>query len=152
MKTLLTSISLPCLFLALSCASLSLGNPEQALRGRVEKLMQAKVEGKWDQVYELYDENFREHTPRDTFIRIPGRIDFKDYAIERIDLHPSGKSADVVVRVDFLSKGFEFKGGKSKQHWVKEWGRWHLEVVPNQTPFSPSPQKQQKSEQKQRSQ
>ena len=123
--------------LTTGCASFPQQRPEESLRKRVDALMQAKIEERWDAVYNLYDSSFRKTTPKEKFVYSTRNMRFKNFSIEEIEILPSGQEAKVKVRSDISVQGFDFKGVPEAQHWIREKGKWLLKVKTQQHPFAP---------------
>jgi hypothetical protein len=124
--------------LAIGCASLPQKiSKEEALRNRVNALMQAKIDGKWDIVYDLYDSSYRKTLSREQFASRSRAMLFKNFSIETIEILPSGTEAKVKVRTDISMKGFDFKGAPENQNWIEENGKWFMKVKPQINPFAP---------------
>ena len=129
-------IILPILIFSMGCASfLPSQREEVSLKKRVEALMQAKIDGRWDLVYDFYDTSFRKTTSRESFSRRTRKMLFKAYLIEEIAVLPSANEANVKVKVDILLQGFDFKGAPENQCWIKKKGDWFLKINPQKNPF-----------------
>lgn len=127
-------------FLALTfsigCAFFPPQRPEESLQKRVEGLMQAKIDGKWDVVYTFYDASFRNAVSKENFANRTRNLRFKGFKIEEIEMLPSSKEARVKVGMDISLQGFDFKDAPKNQHWIKEEGKWFLKVQPSRdNPF-----------------
>ena len=61
-------------------------------------------------------------------------MDFTGFQIESIEVDESGKEAEVVVKIDFNVRGFDFKGTPQKQAWVKEGRDWYIIERGKRTP------------------
>ncbi|MBI5557279.1 MAG: hypothetical protein HY885_06540 [Deltaproteobacteria bacterium] len=122
------------------CATLQLaaGNPEEALRARVTELSQAKTEDDWGKVYDLYDAKYRAQISRDDFIRRKHSISFITSTIDQVKILPSGTEAEVMVKYDVLMMGFVFKDSPTMQYWVKEKGKWYIQMKEGEHPFAPA--------------
>ena len=140
-KQLTTWIILTCVFLlasTLTCSATEQQSQDELLRKRVEELMQAKADGKWDVVYGLYNANFRNAVPGNSFANKPRTMRFKSFTIEKLEILPSGTEAVVEVKSNVEMQGFEFKGALNKQHWIKEGEQWFQKVRPKANPFAPT--------------
>lgn len=123
--------------LTTGCASFPQQKPEESLKKRVDILMQAKIDGRWDTVYDLYDSSFRKTTHKEKFVYGTKNMHFKNYSIEEIKILPSGKEADVKIKSEISVQGFDFKGVPETQHWIKEKGKWFMKVRSQKHPFVP---------------
>jgi len=111
-----------------ACAALRSKAPDEALRERVQGMMQAKINKDWGTVYTYFDESFQKRESKEAFSNKIGSMIFKAYTIEKIEILPSGKEATVKIKGDIQAKGFDFKGTPSTQHWIMEGGEWRLQV------------------------
>lgn len=110
------------------CATLSSSKDEEnALRDRVVQMMDAKIAGNWDLVYDFYDPASRPKASVEDSSTAKGVI-FKGYAIEKIEILESGKEARVETRNDISMQGFDFKDAPDVQRWVKVKGEWYFGV------------------------
>jgi hypothetical protein len=100
--------------------------PEVSLQERVTAYMQARVDGRWNDVYDFFDSSIKESLSRDQFVAQPSNMVFTGFQIDSIDVAASGKEAEVVVKVDFNVQGFDFKGTPQKQTWIKEGRSWYI--------------------------
>ena len=107
------------------CATLSSPrNEEDVLIDRVVQMMDAKVAGKWDLVYDFYDPAIRPKAPGEGSPPA-GRNIFEDYVIESLEILESGEEARVEISNDISVQGFDFKGAPEVQHWVKVKRKWY---------------------------
>ena len=111
-----------------ACAALKSKAPDEALRERVQGMMQAKINKDWGAVYTYFDESFQKRESKEVFSKKIGEIIFKTYTIESIEILPTGKDATVKIKSDIQAKGFDFKGTPETQHWIMEGGEWRLQV------------------------
>ena len=111
-----------------ACAALKSKPPEEALKERVQGMMQAKINKDWGSVYTYFDESFQKRESKEVFSNKIGGIIFKAYTIESIEILPTGKDATVKIKSDIQTNGFDFKGTPETQHWIMEEGEWHLQV------------------------
>jgi len=111
-----------------ACAALKSKPPEEALRERVQGMMQAKNNKDWGTVYTYLDESFQKRESKEVFSKKIESMIFKAYTIEKIEILPSGKEATVKIKSDIQTKGFDFKGTPSTQHWIMEGREWRLQV------------------------
>lgn len=142
MKKQLTILTF--VFLLASALTCSEQSQDELLRKRVEELMQAKADGKWDVVHGLYDANFRKSVSESSFANQPRKMRFKSFTIEKLEILPSGTEAVVEVKSNVEMQGFEFKGAVNKQHWIKEGEQWFQKVKPRANPFAPTKMKEKK--------
>ena len=124
--------------LAIGCASFPQKiSKEESLRKRVNALIQAKIDRRWDIVYDLYDSSYKKTLSREQFANRLRTMQFKNFSIETIEILPSGREAEVKLKVDISMKGFDFKDAPEKQHWIEEKGNWFMKVMPQINPFAP---------------
>jgi hypothetical protein len=62
-------------------------------------------------------------------------LSYTGFAIEEIQMLPSGDQATVKVRIDIMAMTFNFKGVSQTQNWVKENGEWYVKSEPPKNPF-----------------
>ena len=80
--------------LAIGCASFPQKiSKEESLRKRVNALIQAKIDGRWDIVYDLYDSSYKKTLSREQFANRLRTMQFKNFSIETIEILPSGREA-----------------------------------------------------------
>lgn len=114
-----------------------LKKPEERVRESAQTMMQAKVDGKWDQVYDLYDADYRKTITREDFIKRPRNTTYKGFAIESVEVLPSGTEAVVRMTETVSVQTFEFKSPVIPQRWIKaDDGKWYQRVEESQNPFS----------------
>lgn len=123
------------------CAALHDRPPEESLRPKVEQLVALKTAGRWDQVYGLYDSGFRKAISREAFLAGPKDVKFDACRIGEIVVAPDGKTAVATVENDVTVMGFHLKGIIQKQQWIREDGKWRLQVDPYSNPITGSKQK-----------
>ncbi len=130
-QTKLFSLVLIIVFAGLSaCSTFQRKPPQEALKERVEGLMEAKVNNNWTKVYTFYDPNFKKTTTQEGFAGMNRGVSFSNFSIESIDIAPSGTEATVKVKYDVSMKGFDFKGTPEIQKWIKEGSHWYLHIKP----------------------
>jgi len=129
MKPLLKSISVIAMLISLSsCAQLFTTTSGQLnLTQRVSGLMNAKIEGDWNTVYNYYNQNYRNHVERNNFTR-GGKITFTSYKIKSININPDTQTATAEVKTSFISGGFKFNDAISHQNWIIEHGNWYQKI------------------------
>jgi uncharacterized protein YchJ len=126
--TRIFTLSLVAAFAAFVCGCATLPSSkdeENALRDRVVQMMDAKIAGNWDRVYDFYDPASRPKASVEDGSTGKGVI-FKGYAIEKIEILESGKEARVETRNDITMQGFDFKDAPDVQRWVKVKGKWYF--------------------------
>ncbi|MCF8109661.1 MAG: hypothetical protein K9J81_11800 [Desulfohalobiaceae bacterium] len=127
--------TLSLVLLLLSASSGLLAGSEQdpavALKNRTHSLMQAKVAGDWDEVYDHFWSGFRDQISEVQFLNKTKTVMFKDYSIEDIELTGDGHEAVVTVSNDCSIQGYELEGALDKQAWIYENGRWFQKVEPD---------------------
>lgn len=109
--------------------------PEEAIRGRVEKMMQAKTDEKWDIVYDLCDKDYRNKVSKEQFLQRKHNIGFVHYVIDQVKIKPSGTEAEVTLKLDMLMMGFLFEKTPTIQQWVKQNGKWYFLMKDEGNPF-----------------
>ena len=110
--------------------------PEERVRERARLLLQAKVDGKWDQVYDLYDADYRKTITREAFAKRPRTMSYKAFTIEGVEILPSGTEAVVRVTETVSIQTFEFRSPVIPQRWIKaDDGKWYQRVEESQNPF-----------------
>lgn len=123
------------LLLLLSASSGLLAGSEQdtaaALKSRAHSLMQAKVAGDWNEVYDHFWSGFRDQISQVQFLNKTKSVMFKDYSIEDIEMAKDGQEAVVTVGNDCSVQGYELQGALEKQTWIYENGRWFQKVDPD---------------------
>ena len=102
-------IIIPILVLA-GCAASghAVKKSEDALRKRVEKYIQARIDKNREVLYKLHDSSFRKGTPEDQFINREEKIVYKSFSIESVEMLPSGE-ARVKLKTEISFRGFDFK-------------------------------------------
>jgi hypothetical protein len=111
-----------------SCSTLPFRSSEDALRIRVEEMMNARIDDDWGKVYDYLDSAYRNKMSKKNFLNIKREIDYTNYKIESIEILPSGKEAMAQVKQSISIKVFDFKDQPEKQQWVKEGFSWYLKV------------------------
>lgn len=139
--------SIQCLFIAImiamvtnACSTmsqrLSKQTPEEALRSRVEKLMNAKVNNDWAEVYDCLASSYRKEMAQKDFVQMKRDMRFIKYTIDSIEIQPSGDEAIVKLKYDVKMQSFDFNDRPETQHWIKEDGNW-FEVIKKRKGFLP---------------
>ncbi|MBC2714671.1 MAG: hypothetical protein HF978_05110 [Desulfobacteraceae bacterium] len=113
-----------------ACQLLHRTPPEEAVRLRIEKFMNAKINKDWATAYTYFDSVYHEMVTKNQFERKISKMSFKGFTIESIKMDPSGDKATAIVKVDLNVQGFDFKGNPETQIWVKEQWKWYLHVPP----------------------
>ncbi len=108
-----------------ACAVMPLKSPEEALRQRVEQLMNAKAADDWGRVYDLLDSSYRKQITKPDFLDLKRKIQFSNYQFESLAIDPSGNMADVMVKFDWGMGTFVFKDQTETQKWIREDGDWY---------------------------
>lgn len=115
-------------FIAFICGCATLSSPKDekdVLRDRVVQMMDAKIAGNWDLVYEFYEPASRPKASGEGGSR-PGKGIFKGYTVENLEILESGEEARVKISNDITIQGFDFKGAPETQRWVKVKGKWYF--------------------------
>lgn len=112
---------------SLGACSLKHASPsgEEALRQRVSRMMQAKIDDDWGKVYEFQAPEYKKAVSKDKFLGINRKMSVLRYSIESLEMAPSGKEATVEVKFAASVRGFEFEGMVNTQQWVKIKGTWY---------------------------
>jgi hypothetical protein len=111
-----------------ACAALPLKSPEEALRQRVDQMMNAKVDNDWGTVYDLMDSTYKKRMTRQNFLNLNREIQFSNYRFESLVIDPSGDTAAVRVKYDMSVKVFDFEDQVEEQQWIREKGKWYMKA------------------------
>jgi hypothetical protein len=111
-----------------ACATLQLKAPDEVLRERAEGLMNAKMNNDWGEVYEYFDSSYRKSKSKENFVKINREMHLLKYAIDSIEIDPSGEEATVKVRYDVNLKIFEFNDILDTQQWIKQGSNWYIQI------------------------
>lgn len=123
-------------FFALLATGCDFKKPEERVRGRAEQLMQAKIDGRWDQVYDLYDADYRKTITRKDFIGRPRNMRHTGFTIESIEVLPSEKEAVVKAKESVTFQAYEFTSPVKAWQWIKaDDGKWYMKVEDPLNPF-----------------
>lgn len=125
------------LFFIQACAGLPFKSPEEALRQRVDLMMNAKVNDDWDMVYDLMDSSYRKRMTKKNFLKMNREILFSNYRFESLAIDPSGDTAAVKVKYDMSVKVFDFEDQVETQQWVRESGKWYLKAEKEKATATP---------------
>ena len=128
-------------FFVSGCATMSIKNPEEALRKSVEEYAKAKSEGKWDIVYSFFCPDYRKTISKEEFLGRKRKTKIKAYNIEKVEIQPSGNEAIAFVNYDISFMGFDFKGAPEKQTWILTKRKWYIQFDPYNTPFGSTKKK-----------
>ncbi len=112
-----------------SCATFPFRSSEEALRSRVEEMMNARMDDDWEKVYTYLDPAYQRRISKKDFMNIRREMDYTRYSIESIEIGPSGNDAVVKVRQDVNVKIFDFKNQSETQNWIKDGWTWYLKVA-----------------------
>jgi uncharacterized protein YceK len=112
------------------CATFEPTSPQKAIRERVEKLMDAKMNNDWATVYDLLSPAYREKVSKDGFVQKSRGLMFTGYTIDSIEIKPSGDKAVVELTYSVNMRGFEFKDNPETQQWVKKGWHWYMDLEP----------------------
>lgn len=110
------------------CATLH-PDPAQSLQKQISQLAEAKIDKDWARVYDFFCSGFKKQIKKEDFLK-SSKVTFKSYTVEKFDLAPSNDTADVTVKYDTVVMGYDLSGMKEYQHWIKENGKWVLDVKP----------------------
>jgi hypothetical protein len=111
-----------------SCSTLPFRSSEEALRIRVEEMMNARINDDWEKVYGYLDSGYQNRISKTNFLNIRREMDYIKYSIVSVEVQPSGREAVVQVKQDISIKMFDFKDQPEKQQWVKDGFSWYLKV------------------------
>jgi hypothetical protein len=123
-------VSLLMAFTVTSCSTFPHRPPDQAVKLRVEELMNAKINKDWEKAYTFFDSAYKKTQPEHQFLSNISKMEFKAFTIETITVAPDGKHATVIMKTDITTNGFDFKGNQTTQQWVKEGRQWFLYMPP----------------------
>ena len=126
-RTLLAALCCLIIILSTGCAALS-PVKQETLEERVNKYMQAQIDGKWDRAYAYFDSSSRETISLENYINRTGKVAYKGFEIEEVMVLPSADQATVKVRIDISFMGYDFKRAPQTQNWVKEKGEWFVKA------------------------
>ena len=98
---------------------------EEALRQRVDSMMQAKIADDWGKVYDFQAPEYKKEVPKDEFLGINRKMSVLRYSIASLEMAPSGKEATVEVKFAASVRGFEFDGMINTQQWINIKGTWY---------------------------
>ncbi|RJP35875.1 MAG: hypothetical protein C4548_16970 [Desulfobacteraceae bacterium] len=136
-QMLLIGLVIAGLFFLQACAGMPFKSPEEALRQRVDTMMNAKTADDWGTVYDLMDSSYRKRMTKENFLKINREMRFSNYRFDSLEIHPSGDMAEVKVKYDMSVKVFDFKDQVETQQWVREWGRWYLKAEKSKDVVTP---------------
>jgi hypothetical protein len=111
-----------------SCSTLPFQSSEDALRKRVEEMMNARIDDDWEKIYGYLDPAYRSKVSKKNFLNIKRDMDYTKYSISSIEIQSSGIEAIVQVKQDINVNVFNFKDKAETQHWVKDGFSWYLKV------------------------
>lgn len=136
MKLLKLSLIPIILIFLCGCATVPMTSspPKEPLKRSVKKMMQAKVDGRWDLVYDYFDQGYKKKVSRQQFSGIPRSMFFHSFTIDSFELDPSGQKAVVKLTSTFSARGFRFDEVESVQNWKIENGQWVL-IMKDANPF-----------------
>lgn len=123
-------ISILMLFGVSACSTFPQRPADQAVRLRVEELMNAKINQDWGKAYTFFNSAYKENVPEREFFSNISKMEFKAFTIEAITVEPDGKHATVIMKTDISTNGFDLKGNRTTQQWVKEGRQWFLYMPP----------------------
>lgn len=130
MKTHHFIIIMVLILLITSCAlPQKMDSRKKQLEQRVTRIMDAKINGEWDQVYELFCENYRSAVSKKNFTKFP-RVTFLNYRLQKINMAQNGTTAVADVYISMSSKGFTFPEQLNQQQWRYQHGSWCQQVSP----------------------
>lgn len=118
------------------CASFAPKPPEEILKERVSAALQAKVENRWGDFYEMTCMEYRKSIPKEKFVNMDRKMIFTGFVIKNIEIGESGKEAKVLVLNDFKFMGYQINEQKQIQKWVYENANWYLSINAKANPFS----------------
>jgi hypothetical protein len=124
-------VSILMAFAVTACSTFPHRPADQAVRLRVEELMNAKVNKDWVKAYTFFESTYKKTLPEYQFLSNMSKMEFKTFTIGSITMAPDEKSATAIIKSDIILNGMEFKGNRSTQQWVKEGGQWFLHVPPS---------------------
>ncbi len=98
---------------------------ELALRERVRAYLDLKAQGKWGNLAEYYDPEFRELAPRGNYAR---RVHIIDPQIDHIEFI-TPNSARVYVKFTIEIAGYQYPGELDLQTWIFKHDVWYYQPV-----------------------
>lgn len=120
-----------------ACAALQFKSPEEALRQRVDEMMNAKVNNDWEIVYDLMDSSYKKRMTKRNFLNLNREMQFSNYRFDSLTIDSSGDTATVRVKYDMSVKVFDFEDQVEEQQWIREKGKWYLKVEKEKAIRSP---------------
>jgi hypothetical protein len=120
-----------------ACSLMHHKPPEEALRKRVNEMMNARIGLDWDKVYSYFDSSYRKNESKESFLNKQRGAYTTAFTIEAIEIQPSGNDALVKMKYDLNMKGFDFKNNSETQNWIKEDGQWYLKIKTDRGEISP---------------
>ena len=111
-----------------ACQSLPLQSPEQVLQNRVTRMMAARGNQNWAEVYEYLAPDYQNRISQGKFVGMPRNVLYGDFVLESIKIGPSGNEAVVTVKYDMTVMSFDVKGRSETQEWVKTGGKWYYQM------------------------
>ncbi len=127
-------------FFLQSCASLTPApkDPAAALNSRVTALMDAKVNKDLNKVYTFFTSDYKKQVTEKVFTNpSKKRTETLSYAIDKINIEPSGEKAVVSVTSTIRMNGYTFKGAKDTQQWILDKNIWSLSAKPSVNTMAP---------------
>lgn len=100
---------------------------KESLRSRVTEMHQAKIEGRWGDVYGYFSSNYRGKVGKESFLSKPKTIYFTDFEVKEIE-QVSPQEAKVKVGENFSYQGYEFKDVMTEEKWIVEGKEWFYEL------------------------
>ncbi|MGB9500230.1 MAG: nuclear transport factor 2 family protein [Dissulfuribacterales bacterium] len=116
------------MFLISACRSLPFQSPEQALQNRVTRMMAARGDQNWAEVYEYLAPDYKNRVSKENFLGMKRDVLYGDFAVESIKIGPSGNEAVVTVKYDMTVMSFDVVDRRENQEWVKTGGKWYYQM------------------------
>ena len=111
-----------------ACSIFKTKPPAEALKERVEGLMNAKIADDWGEYYTYLDSSYRNRVSKKDFMNMNRAMEFTKYTIESIDILESGEEATVKVKGNYNMMAFNFKDQVEIQKWIKERFNWYMRM------------------------
>jgi hypothetical protein len=107
------------------CAHITADKTVPSLQERISTVWQAKVDKKWDEVYDHSCREWRAKISEAAFLR-SANMTITSFKTEKIQRSADGKEATVTIRFNTDAMGMELKGVKIKERWVYEDNNWYV--------------------------
>ena len=107
---------------------------QEDLQKRINELWTAKVQKKWDVVYDMSEKSYRESTSKEKDIA-KRHLDILEYSFIKSEIDDSGKTAKSYVKMKIKGlAGLIFEPTVSDV-WIVEDGKWYVRRLPTNNLF-----------------